>query len=185
MLFIKVLEIYFYRSSVKNRLESVRKMSTDNQESTLPVPIIKSPIFLPNPDDSWSIHVDTLYNSNGNKHNPLCSVVDSVSCSKEMADDVPDHMKQMCKWHRVRMATHVVMDCDCALHNVCVGDAIGRRIFRNYYDCWEIPVHDGTGLYCCGNCQNTDGQIRRCGRMNVCAFHIRLHSTDRLIKLAD
>jgi len=67
------------------------------------------------------------------------------------------------------MASHHFYQCECGSEkHYCSGDATGRHIFREYYDCWKIPVQDMTGkIYCCGQCQNRDAETHTCGRMLV------------------
>ena len=87
-----------------------------------------------------------------------------------MSGDVAD----LCEWHRVRMASHVVMSCGCKKWDLCSGDSTGRVMFRNYYNCWEMPVIDSIGkVYCCGTCQNCDGEKYQCGVMLVVLRDIR------------
>jgi hypothetical protein len=116
----------------------------------------------------WYNFTDKLMDSNGGVHNELCKI-DSKSCSKEMSGDVAD----LCEWHRIRMARHVVLSCGCKKWDLCSGDSTGRVMFRNYYDCWKMPVIDSIGkVYCCGTCQNCDVEKYQCGEMLVgdCCF---------------
>ncbi len=123
--------------------------------------------FHPNPTQDWetvknagsgSVTLE-LMDSNGGVHNPACKI-DSKSCSSSMSPDVTD----LCEWHRLRMARHVTMQCGCGPVDTCWGDSPGRWMFRNYYDCWEIPVVDTMNkFYCCGHCQSTDTETHQCG----------------------
>lgn len=122
--------------------------------------------------DDWFKYTKTLMDSNGGVHNELCAI-NSKSCSKEMSADVAD----LCAWHRVRMATHVRLSCGCKEWDLCSGDSAGRAMFRNYYDCWEMPVIDSVGkVYCCGTCQNYDNETHKCGEMLVCDHCLERHS---------
>lgn len=153
--------------------KSMNNKSADSKDASA---VIK---FLPNSDVSWHTLVNTIHNSNGG-HNAKCSV-DSISCSKEMALDVPSDQKQLCAWHRSRMAVHETVRCGCRDNAVCNGDATGRIMFRNYYNLWDIAVCDVSGqFYCCGTCQNADTQTHRCGDMNVCPTHLQLHDAKTL-----
>ena len=117
----------------------------------------------------WSNHVETLM---GTAHNDLCKI-DSMSCSKEMSADVAD----LCAWHRMRIARHVRLSCGCAEWDLCSGDSTGRMMFRQYYDCWEMPVIDSIGkVYCCGSCQNCDGEKYECGGMLIGDCCVEKHS---------
>ncbi len=143
-------------------LEDIFQHSTANMTET----------FHANVFVDWSNYVGTLMDSNGGVHNELCAV-DSKSCSKEMSADVSD----LCAWHRVRMARHVVLSCGCNEWDLCSGDSAGRMMFRQYYDCWEIPVIDSIGkVYCCGTCQNRDGEKYSCGEMLVGNCCVEKHS---------
>ena len=96
-------------------------------------------------------------------HNDLCKI-NSTSCSKEMSEDVND----ICAWHRMRMAKHVRLECDCSTWDACDGDAVGRWVFRDYYGCWDIPLIDSIGkFYCCCSCQAGDLETHQCGDMLV------------------
>lgn len=132
--------------------------TTEQQQTTI------EKVFHPNPIcESWHMMKDALMDSNGGVRNPACKI-DSVSCSAEMSSDVSD----LCAWHRIRMARHERMSCGCGPVDVCGGDSTGRWMFRNYYDCWEIPVMDTMGkFYCCGQCQNSDSETHECGQMLV------------------
>ncbi len=115
--------------------------------------------FHPNPTQDWQTEKTRLMDSNGGVRNPACKI-DSKSCSSSMSPDVTD----LCEWHRLRMARHVTMQCGCGPVDTCWGDSPGRWMFRNYYDCWEIPVVDTMNkFYCCGHCQNTDTETHQCG----------------------
>ena len=70
-------------------------------------------------------------------------------------------------------------ECACKNHDICCGDTIGRGMFREYYDCWEIPVFDDVRLYCCGRCQNSDNYVVLCGDMYVCEKHMHLHDENK------
>ncbi len=107
----------------------------------------------------------------GTSHNPACSV-ESQSCTQEMSDDVAD----LCKWHRVRIAKHMLVRCACQEFLACNGDSVGRRMFRDYYDCENIPVIDrGGNFYCCEGCANRDDYTHYCGDLKVCPTHLHLH----------
>lgn len=138
---------------------------------------IMSKTFHPNMFDCDDRHkyTETLMDSNGGIHNELCAI-DSASCSKEMSADVAD----LCAWHRMRMARHVVLSCGCKEWDLCSGDSVGRMMFRNYYDCWEMPVIDSLGkVYCCGSSQNCDGEKYICGEMLVGDCCVEKHSACR------
>ena len=128
-------------------------------------------VFTCEDSDNWNKYVETLMGNNGG-HNVSCAI-DSASCSKEMSADVSD----LCAWHRMRMARHVRLSCGCKEWDTCSGDSTGRMMFRNYYDCWEMPVIDSIGkVYCCGTCQNCDGEKYSCGEMLVGNCCIDKHS---------
>ena len=111
-----------------------------------------------------------LVNTNGEKHNEKCKII-SKACSDKMSD-VPD----LCEWHRLRMATHHKFNCNCKMNDVCNGDALGRRFFRDYYNMPNMSVVDMGGyLYCCGSCQNTDSETHMCGDMYVGSCCINEH----------
>jgi hypothetical protein len=122
-------------------------------------------VFHPNirfPLDTWKIE------DMGIIENPNCAI-DSKSCTETMSD-----VKDLCKWHRRRMAQYWESSCKCNQWIVCDGDATGRNMFRNYYNDWTIPVIDLFGkFYCCGACQNGDSEKYFCGHMRVgnCCKH--------------
>ena len=63
---------------------------------------------------------------------------------------------------------------------VCSGDAIGRYIFRIFYDDWDVSVVDSTGsVYCCGSAQNCDSYIYTCGDMRICDECYHKHDKNR------
>jgi hypothetical protein len=135
-------------------------------------------MFKPNSTTThWSEKTE-LCSSNGNVHNEACKI-DSQSCSREMSD-----IADLCQWHRIRMARHVTVICACGIVDACAGDATARRMFRNYYDRWDIPVFDSANLlYCCGECQNTDTETYQCGtRMRVGPCCIDKHPNASPIK---
>jgi hypothetical protein len=134
-------------------------MASTTEQSTM-----VAKVFHPNPIcESWYMMKDALMDSNGGVHNPACKC-DSMSCSAEMSSDVSD----LCAWHRIRMARHVRLSCGCGSVDLCNGDSTGRWLFRNYYDCWDMPVMDSIGkFYCCGQCQNSDSETHECGQMLV------------------
>ena len=86
-------------------------------------------------------------------------------------------------WHRVRMASHFIVQCDCGTHDICRGDGIGRHMFRDYYDRWDIAVGDACHIYCCGSTQNADSQTHQCGSMMVCPEHVHLHDADVMTEI--
>ena len=136
--------------------------------------------FLQNHGEEWH-NLKFLSNNNGG-HNENCSI-DSESCSKEMATDVPQTFKSLCKWHRARMANHYVVNCGCRSHDICSGDGVGRMMFRNYYDRWDIAVQDACDTYCCGPTQNGDSQTHQCGSMMVCPEHVHFHDDNVITEL--
>ena len=139
---------------------------------------INNIIYHPNVTKNWYENKH-LHQSNNGEHNPLCKI-DSVFCSKEMSD-----VSDLCEWHRLRMAQHVKCKCDCMEVDGCSGDAHGRGMFRDYYNLWDCPVYDAIGLYCCGKCQNTDGETHICGEMYVGDCCINKHINAIRIKYDD
>jgi len=108
--------------------------------------------------------------------NPHCSYT-SQQCSM-IHSDIPD----LCQWHRLRMGYHMQKNCACKINDVCMGDAVARDIFRQYYNCPNIPVIDTSNrLYCCGQCQNCDGETHYCGDMLVGECCIDLHPQAHII----
>jgi len=135
--------------------------------------------FLPNCSTEWYGITESQQGTYGG-HNPECAV-DSQCCSIEMSTEVPEDRAKLCLWHHARMNNHVVEYCGCRRNHVCVGDATGRRMFRNYHNTPDIPVIDaGCRFYCCGGCQNRDDYVARCGDMFVCEEHKHLHDYDTL-----
>ncbi len=132
-------------------------------------------MFLSNPTTEWECISKDNYATHGGQ-NPLCSIK-SECCSTLMANDVPLEYKPLCFWHRHRMATHGQHVCACEKKwDICLGDAIGRYMFRSYYERFDIPVSDMTGsIYCCGSNQNREESIGCCGKMLVCAKCAPLH----------
>ena len=130
---------------------------------------------------SWNEIMKTQNKTYGD-HNPLCAI-DSKGCSIEMADDIPEGMKELCLWHRARMDQHVVEECGCKKQDACAGDATGRRMFRTYHDSWDMPVIDFVGLYCCGRCQNGDSEVYMCGDMRVCNGCAEQHELGTLVPI--
>ena len=119
--------------------------------------------------DDWHQYTKTLM---GTSHNDSCKI-ESKSCSKEMSADVSD----LCAWHRMRIARHVRLSCGCKEWDLCSGDSVGRALFRDYYDCWEMPVIDSIGkVYCCGTCQSCDAEKYSCGEMLVGNCCVEKHS---------
>jgi hypothetical protein len=90
----------------------------------------------------------------------------------------------LCLWHYCRMARYLSISCDCGSeHYTCYGDSISRHMFREYYNCWNIPVKDLFGkLYCCGECQNKDSETHYCGLMLVGECCIEKHQGAKKIK---
>lgn len=135
--------------------------------------------FHPNSTSSWYNFI-SLCDSN-KAHNPLCKI-DSKSCSVDMSQ-----INDLCQWHYYRMATHHNFPCGCGSEKYfCSGDATGRHIFREYYNCWDIPVQDLSGkIYCCGQCQNRDAETHTCGRMLVGECCLNKHPSSKKIKQND
>ncbi len=128
--------------------------------------------YLENINEDWNKYRE-LCEENG-EHNPLCSV-NSESCSISMSK-TNDGEKQLCQWHRLRIAQHKVVSCNCKKHDICVGDATARIIFREYYEIDDIAVIDSFGkLYCCSYCQNAECYRSKCGDMYVCPSHEEDH----------
>jgi hypothetical protein len=104
--------------------------------------------------------------------NPGCAVC-TDGCSEALLGDV-------CVWHSCRMGTLEQVKCGCK-SNPCVdGDSPGRMMRREYeikkaaargetltYS--DFAVIDTVGhFHCCGQSQNGDTDIARCGDMRVC-----------------
>ncbi len=135
--------------------------------------------FHPNSNVHWYDFI-TLCDSNKD-HNSACKIT-SKSCSKDMSQ-----YNDLCLWHYYRMASHHKFSCDCdsvgSDKYYCFGDSTGRHIFREYYNCWDIPVQDTSRqLYCCGRCQNTDTETHMCGRLLVGDCCIDKHPNSTKIK---
>lgn len=123
--------------------------------------------FVYHPNVGIPFHSWTLKDI-GKSSNPKCAV-ESECCTEKMSD-----VRDLCHWHRQRMAQYEEFKCNCNEWIVCCGDSPGRRMFRNYYDNWDIPVSDLTyRCYCCGDCQNGDTEKYLCGNMLVgdCCKH--------------
>jgi hypothetical protein len=88
-----------------------------------PKKIFHTNVFSCDNSDDWHQYTKTLMDSNGGVHNDSCKIK-SKCCSKEMSADVSD----LCAWHRIRMARHVVLSCGCKEWNLCSGDSVGRGI---------------------------------------------------------
>ena len=117
-------------------------------------------MYHPNSNNHWT-YFTKLCDSKGS-HNDLCKI-NSNSCSTEMSP------YDICLWHYYRMATHHDFICACGSEKkYCSGDATARGFFREYYNCWEIPVQDLTkNIWCCGQCQNRDAETHYCGELLV------------------
>jgi hypothetical protein len=114
------------------------------------------------------------------QNNPACKYYSSQHSVK--MSDVSD----LCEWHRLRMAKHIIEKCGCGQCDVCIGDSTGRHIFRDYYNRWDMPVIDSSGLmYCCSGCQNADRETHMCGDMRVGKCCISKHQHARPIKNQD
>ena len=122
--------------------------------------------FLPNYDEQPTDYESPYWNGvcgeNGNRE---CKV-NSRWCSVRMSDD------DLCSWHHFRMSRHFKFKCNCQEHTIISGDQMARNLFREYYDCPDIPV-SVCEEYCCGKCQNTDTEEYTCGSMLVglCCLH--------------
>src|SRR5580692_9366072 len=133
--------------------------------------------FHPNSNDSWE-SIRSLYGTH-NAHNVACGV-NSVQCSQEMSK------YPVCRWHHARMARWMNKQCGCKDNDVCDGDALGRMMFCQYYQIEKITVIDCSGRwYCCGECQNTDTQVYRCGDLMICEDCVSTHDQQTIKKISD
>jgi len=130
--------------------------------------------FHPNSQVNWKFHAN-LCDSNGG-HNNLCKI-DSKSCSTEMSP------YDLCLWHYYRIASYHELACGCGTEKFfCSGDATSRKLFRDYYDCWKIPVQDLTNkIYCCGTCQNRDSETHYCGDYLIGACCLAKHPGAKML----
>jgi hypothetical protein len=131
--------------------------------------------FHPNSTEKWG-NVIHLCDSHKD-HNQLCKI-NSKACSTKMSP-----YNDLCLWHYCRMAKYYYSSCGCCTVYACYGDSTGRHIFREYYNCWDIPVKDSFGkFYCCGQCQNRDSETHYCGTMLVGECCIAKHPGANLIE---
>jgi len=125
--------------------------------------------FHKNPIGYWN-DFQHLMNTLGGQ-NPLCRI-NSKSCSKDISD-----IADLCQWHRLRMGRHHYESCGCKMNNMCSGDTVARYMFKEYYNCWGLPIIVPTGtMYCCVSCYNGDLETHKCGKMLVGECCINLHT---------
>ena len=141
--------------------------------------------FYPNCTETVDSLLDYPYlvhDLSNDAHNPKCKALKQFGgCTKEMSI-VPD----LCRWHYARMAHWTEVTCKCEsdnIHAACYGDAIGRSLFRAYYQLHDMPLINMFGeLWCCSEADSHSANASRgkCGDMYVCSTHRDTHFKTKL-----